>query len=294
MHINWLQDFLALAEIRHFTRAAERRSISQAAFSRRIKSLENWLGTTLVERAGSGINLTQDGRLFEQEARDILQRMTVGRSKLSGSGPGSRQAVTIAMSQNVATSSFPTLWKQWASELPINAVTRIDDIGGAVADLLSGHAEILLCHRSLQIPVLLDLKDFHSHVIQKDRFVPIVGADTELANSLRRKRDWKQIPLIHYVPNRYFSRLVDSIVEQAPFEITGTHIVQTEMSAVVCNCVASGLGVGWLPKSVVAGRRDIEIIDEPSLSMDMEIVAFIGRKETSQAAHDVWKAICSG
>ncbi len=293
MNFNWLQDFLALAEIRNFTRAAERRSISQAAFSRRIKSLESWLGTILVERAGSGVYLTHDGRLFEQEAREILQRLTVGRGKLSARATESRRPVTIAMSQNVAISSFPKLWSQWSSGLPIYALTRIGDIGEAVADLLTGHAEILCCHRSVRLPVLLDLKDIQSHVVQEDRFVPIVGTNSELAKKLNRKREWEQVPLIRYAPNRYFAELVDSIIEQAPFDISGPNVVLTEMSDVVCNCVASGMGVGWLPQSVATGRKDITVIDEPSLSMDMEMVAFIGKHVTSHAAHDVWKAICS-
>ncbi|MGL4976364.1 MAG: LysR family transcriptional regulator, partial [Bosea sp. (in: a-proteobacteria)] len=40
MDIRWLQDFLTVAETGNFTRAAERRNASQAAFSRRIQSLE--------------------------------------------------------------------------------------------------------------------------------------------------------------------------------------------------------------------------------------------------------------
>ena len=48
MELRWLQDFLMVAETGNFTRAAEKRNTSQAAFSRRIKSLEAWLGFDLI------------------------------------------------------------------------------------------------------------------------------------------------------------------------------------------------------------------------------------------------------
>ncbi|MBL9048416.1 MAG: LysR family transcriptional regulator, partial [Tabrizicola sp.] len=44
MDLNWLEDFLALAESRSFSRAAEVRGVTQSAFSRRIRALEDWLG----------------------------------------------------------------------------------------------------------------------------------------------------------------------------------------------------------------------------------------------------------
>ena len=293
MNIDWLQDFLALAEIRHFTKAASRRSISQAAFSRRIKSLEQWLGTQLIERGGSGVNLTSDGRLFEAEARQILQRIVSSRESLSGATARYRRSLTISMSQTIATSSFPSLWNQWSQGQSINVITKIGNVNDAIAEFLSGYSQILICHRSKQLSAMLDIKNAHSVVISKDRLVPVVGARSRLAKRLHRSRSWDAIPQIRYVPDRYFSRLVDSIVEQAPFQITGPHLVQTEMSDVVGNCVAAGMGIGWLPESSVLGRTDLEIIDEPALMLDLEIVGFIGKQETSQSAHDIWQAVCS-
>ena len=292
MNVTWLQDFLALAEVRHFTKAAARRSISQAAFSRRIKALENWLGTQLIERSGTGVGLTADGRIFEAEARQILKRILTSRESLSGARVGNWRSLTISMSHAVATKTFPGMWGQWSLKRSINAVTRIGNVNDAVADFLTGHSELLLCHRSKQVQVMLDMKNAHSCVVRNDRLVPVVKAGSDLSRLIERKQAWEGVPMVRYVPNRYFSNLVDSIIEQAPFQINGPHVVQTEMSDVVCTCVADGLGVGWLPESVVADRADVSIIAEPSLCMDLEIVAFIGKMEKNQAAHEIWEAIC--
>ena len=54
----WLEDFSALAATRSFSQAAERRFVTQPAFSRRIRSLEAALGLTLVNRSRTPIELT--------------------------------------------------------------------------------------------------------------------------------------------------------------------------------------------------------------------------------------------
>ena len=51
MDLNWLRDFESLARTRNFTRAATERNITQSAFSRRIKALESWVGSPMVNRA---------------------------------------------------------------------------------------------------------------------------------------------------------------------------------------------------------------------------------------------------
>ena len=62
MELNWLEDFLALAERRNFSRAAEARHVTQPAFSRRIRALEDWVGTPLVVRASQGVVLNAPAR----------------------------------------------------------------------------------------------------------------------------------------------------------------------------------------------------------------------------------------
>ena len=50
MELKWLEDFVSLAETLNFSRSADERSVTQPAFSRRIRSLETWLGADLDDR----------------------------------------------------------------------------------------------------------------------------------------------------------------------------------------------------------------------------------------------------
>lgn len=70
--IRGLQQLLALAEERHFSRAAQRLHLTQSALSRGIQSLEETLGLVLLDRDASGVMLTQAGEMVLERARRIL------------------------------------------------------------------------------------------------------------------------------------------------------------------------------------------------------------------------------
>ena len=64
MELQWIDDFLALAQTRNFTRAAEARCTTQSAYSRRVQRLEEWLGAPLFYRESRPVTLTPAGEEF--------------------------------------------------------------------------------------------------------------------------------------------------------------------------------------------------------------------------------------
>ena len=75
MEINWIEDFMVLSVTRNFSRAAETRNVSQPAFSRRIRNLEYWVGTPLLDRSVFPIALTPSGEAFRKRAEDVLRSL---------------------------------------------------------------------------------------------------------------------------------------------------------------------------------------------------------------------------
>src|SRR5256885_17195652 len=76
MNFSWLDDFLALAATGNFSRAAEERHMTQPAFSRRIRALEEWLGVVLIDRTSHPASLTEPGEWFRTVAQEILARVS--------------------------------------------------------------------------------------------------------------------------------------------------------------------------------------------------------------------------
>ncbi|MBQ5698998.1 MAG: LysR family transcriptional regulator [Lachnospiraceae bacterium] len=75
MNTNQLRYFVAAAESKSFTKAAEQYYISQTAITQQIRALEDTLGVALFDRSSRPISLTPAGRTFLTDARAILERM---------------------------------------------------------------------------------------------------------------------------------------------------------------------------------------------------------------------------
>ena len=105
MELRWLQDFLMVAETGNFTRAAERRNTSQAAFSRRIKSLEAWLGFDLIDRSVYPTQLTPQGERFREHAGELLKQMLDTRDELGGKPLRPHEHIRIALPFAMATAN---------------------------------------------------------------------------------------------------------------------------------------------------------------------------------------------
>src|SRR5450432_781434 len=75
MNLRDLRYLVALAEHRHFGRAAEASFVSQPTLSTQIKKLEDELGVTLVERTPRKVLLTQVGKEIAQRAREVLNEV---------------------------------------------------------------------------------------------------------------------------------------------------------------------------------------------------------------------------
>jgi DNA-binding transcriptional LysR family regulator len=74
MELRHLRYFQAVAEALSFTKAAARLRIAQPALSRQVQDLEEELGVDLVKRSPRGLTLTAEGKLFLEEARELLKR----------------------------------------------------------------------------------------------------------------------------------------------------------------------------------------------------------------------------
>jgi len=74
MELRHLRYFVAVAEALNFTKAATRLHVAQPALSRQVSDLEDELGVDLLKRTSHGVLLTEEGKLFLEEARGILKR----------------------------------------------------------------------------------------------------------------------------------------------------------------------------------------------------------------------------
>ncbi|HTZ71407.1 MAG TPA: LysR substrate-binding domain-containing protein [Acetobacteraceae bacterium] len=102
-----LRVFVAVAERQHVTRAAEALHIVQSAVSATIAAIEGRYGVKLFNRVGRGIELTETGTAFLEEARAVLARAEAAELVLSEMGGLARGTLRVQASQTIASYWLP-------------------------------------------------------------------------------------------------------------------------------------------------------------------------------------------
>ncbi len=96
-----LRYFVAVAEELSFTRAAQRLHLSQPPLSQQIQALEADLGVRLLERDKRNVALTEPGRVFLEQARQILAKADEARSQVSQAAAGFSGQIRLAYTVSV-------------------------------------------------------------------------------------------------------------------------------------------------------------------------------------------------
>lgn len=259
MQIRWIEDFLTLTDARAFSRAAERRNVSQPTFSRHIQALEDWLGVELIDRRAQGVQLTAAGRIFRGFAADILQRTYDMRTVLRGQSPGNVDTVRFSVAHTLSLTFFPQ-WLKGLKEVLGNVVARVGAVNipeGARA-LMEGGTDLLIAYHHPQLPVLLDPVRYPHLALATDRMLPFSAPRPDGRPRYKLPgRPETVVPFLAYSSGTYLGHVVEMILLNAAERCHFERSFDTHMSEALKAMVVEGHGLGWLPESC-AGREITE------------------------------------
>jgi len=114
MDLELLRTFLEINRSRHFGRTAEALSITQAAVSSRLKSLEEQLGVRLFERSRREVRLTPEGARLVRHAERMISGWRVARQDVATAGAG--EQIVIGGSSRL----WDVLLQRWLHDLRRN------------------------------------------------------------------------------------------------------------------------------------------------------------------------------
>jgi LysR family hydrogen peroxide-inducible transcriptional activator len=143
MEVHQLRYFAKVAELGHFTRAAEACGVSQPSLSQAVAKLEADLGTPLFERLGRGVRLTEAGETLRDRATHILRLLDDARASVTPTPDGGR--VVVAAIPTVAPYLLPKVLTAFAADCPKVEVEVIEETTDrVVARTAAGEADLLV------------------------------------------------------------------------------------------------------------------------------------------------------
>lgn len=259
MELKWLEDFVLLAQVKNFSKAAELRNITQPAFSRRIQSLELWLGASLIDRTCFPTELTSEGIFFYDQALSLVGSIADARSFLKNGGSGHGLRVEFSTPHNLSLTFFPA-WIKGVSHYLAPASLRLKalNVHDAVMALASGTSDLLIAYKHPFSPLKLDPGLYESKLLGRERFslFGLAGsAGVELGGA-------REIPFLAYGNSAYLGKMVDHILASLDSRVSLKKIYETDMAEGLKAMMLAGHGIAFLPESSVAKELAEETVVE--------------------------------
>jgi LysR family transcriptional regulator, hypochlorite-specific transcription factor HypT len=291
LEIKWLEDFLSLAETGSFSRSAELRHVTQPAFSRRIKALENWVGAELIDRSSYPTRLTPAGESLRERASTIVQDVFDARATLRGQRPIPVDTLSFAVPHALSLNFYP----KWLTKVertyfdgaPLATKLVALNVHDAVMALVEGNCDLLMCYHHPEQPIKLDAKRYAMIPLGTERVRPYAKAQRDGTPLFTLPgSSANPIPYLAYSHNAFLGHMVEIILEAARRPCHLRRRYETDMAEALKVMAVEGHGVAWLPESAVSREvkgRQLALAGDDLWSGEMEIRLYRERQSERQS-----------
>ena len=300
MRLEWLDDLVALAECESLTLAAERRNLSQSAFSRRLQVIENWLGMPVIDRTQRPARVTaaishqlNDIRLLAGELRRVRSEMQ--------SWESNQPPLVIASQHTLGVALFPKFIAQLRQESPnVPIKLRSGNRDQIYSLLMIREADVLVSYETDTLQLVPDDALIEKITLAHDRFIPVCSNQYNI-NRIRPNEPTgvkeNILDLIAYPPEVFFGTMMENQVLPSLRKNNNISIAcETALVPAVFELVRAGIGVAWLPALFAQAYLDKgELLDlsERFGMTDMRIVAARLKSARSTLIDSVWTLLQS-
>ncbi|MEP0644846.1 LysR family transcriptional regulator [Parasphingorhabdus sp.] len=289
MDISLFKDLDRVGKTGNFSQAAELSNISQPAFSRRIKSLEAWVGATLVDRTRQPVQLTEAGAQMLEAGLQSIARIEQERSQIIDAQTSpDKYIVTFGAQHSISWRFYPN-WLQAFEDAygPILSRLRADDLPNCLQDLENKEVDFVICYAHPG-----DAKDDgQSIVIGQDKLVPVCKPNPDGSPIFQFGDNTMKLPFLRFGDAAPISQHLDPMIEQ--FNLGGRlqTIYENSMAGALRIRARDGSGIAWLPKNLIEPDLSRGILVQTGhvdWTVDLEIRLQRNKKNLNQLTRSIW------
>lgn len=261
MDTQHLQAFLAIAETGSFSSAAQRLHLTQPAVSKRIAILEEQLNTSLFDRIGRQVSLTQAGLSLLPTARNILQEVAAAQRAIADLKGDVQGKLSIATSHHIGLHRLPPYLRDYSRSYPeVKLDLHFLDSEQAFHEIIQGRFDLAV----ITLAEEMDSR-IAADVIWRDQ-LRFVAAPTHPLATAERLSLMDLTPYQAIMPdmNTYTTRLIRTLFDQQQQALDITMV--TNHLDTIKMMVAIGLGWGVLPETMIDGELRVLPVQHPPLT----------------------------
>ena len=187
MNLKHLSYFVDISKRESFTKAADDIYVSQSALSKSVKSLEQELNVTLIDRTSKSFNLTEEGRILYVEGEKLLQYIDESQDEIIEKIHRSRRRLRIGVPPVISTVYFSQLLFRFIKQYP-NIELEISEVGANIVQnqINAGNIDI-----GVVILPIINSDNYHIIPAMSSDNALIVNKDHPLAS--RDEVDFKEL-----------------------------------------------------------------------------------------------------
>ncbi|MBL4644949.1 MAG: LysR family transcriptional regulator [Rhizobiales bacterium] len=298
MELSWLEDFLTLASSGNFSISAAQRNMTQSAFSKRIKALENWLGTELVDRRSFPAVLTPAGQAFREVAQTTLNTMHSERGRLQSSFVKSRAELKILSATTLLLRFAP----EWISDLQetcgsFSVSLKTQNFYTMVQSLYDREVDFVLQYSHPALPSLYDKSNIQSLVLTVEKFLPVSAPENGKPKFDLDETHFEDIPRLHYSEDGFLARMEGLIF--ARNQVCGEQfggVLESPIAEVLKSFAALGHGVVWLPASCVMNelaQKTMFLAGGEAWQEELEVRLYALKEFDTKLKSRIWEHLSS-
>jgi DNA-binding transcriptional LysR family regulator len=266
MQFQQLAYFVAVAEARHFTHAAERMQVAQPSLSQQVRALERDVGAALFHRIRGNVTLTEAGETLLPIARRILAETETAYRAVRELDELGRGRVRLGATPSLCTGLLPSMLATFRHDYP--------GIELAIRESGSRDLQTELSEGTLDLAIVIDsrLHDdprLSTAPLLAEELVVISAKDTPAAGARMPIRALKDRPLVMFRRGYDLRDATLAACRAEGFEPTFA-IEGGEMDAVL-EFVRAGIGLAVVPSTVVGDRFHTTRFCAPGLTRTVQL-----------------------
>jgi len=286
MRLEWIDDILAVLDSGSLARAAEKRSLTQSAFTRRVRLIEDSIGTELFDRRRKPVTLLPGVEALAPELRDLSLRLRKLRYRLKTATSQTGGAISFACQHAITTTVSPLIVRALTLGRDASVRVRSCNQDECIMLLLAGEVGFVVMYSLPGEKLAHFARAFEDMILGNDPLIPVCTPplrDAALSN---------QIPVISYPADVFLGQVFERNI--APRLRQGVNVVskaETALTLAAYEFALGGIGIAWLPRSLVAdslAKGKLISLEEKLPAQALEIRAFRLSEGESSQPDEIW------
>lgn len=292
MKLDWIDDLLAIADAGSLSGAAQRRHLTQPAFSRRIRSIEQIIGTELIDRSSKPVNLKSTVLELEPRLREVSQNLHALAYDLNRVNQQQSQIVVVSQ-HAISTSIAPTLIRELTSNKNMRVRLRSANREECYSLLFSRQADIGLFYQIEEEQPVESTEFVDTLRLSSETLVPVISQTRETAlhqdlkSGLLKAVAYPQGVFLGGVLSRYIQPQIESTIRLQ-------WVAETALTTAALQFASIGIGLAWVPLSLASDaikRGELISLEKELPSVSMLVVAMRLGLPSNDVLEDTWSLL---